>query len=476
MDVLFTDKIIHFVGIGGIGMSGIAEILLKNGFRVQGSDLKKSKTTERLESLGASIFIGHHADHVVGADVVVMTSACKPDNPERLYAHSHRIPVIQRAEMLAELMRLKFGIAIAGAHGKTTTTSMVGQIAQKAGLDPTVVIGGRLETFGSNALHGQGRMLIAEADESDGSFMHLNPAIAVVTNIDREHMDHYASMDVVKDTFLSFLNKVPFYGAAIVCGECPHLRSLIPRIQPRTVTYGFSSEFDLSATHVAKRTDTVGWTFDVTVNDPNQGPQQWGSFSLPIGGRHNILNVLAAIAVAHELHVPASTIKKSISELAHVERRMQFLIQTKNFWLVDDYGHHPTEIEATLQALREHSPLKGRHIVLFQPHRFTRTRDLWDEFIQCLLKTDVLYLMDIYPASESPIDKINSSHLVDDLKKRGHRDVRFVGGMKRDEVLSLIAKEVRSQDTLLTLGAGSTTEYATFLKDVLYTRDDLKGL
>ena len=450
-------RIIHFVGIGGIGMSGIAEVLHNLGYEVTGSDIKDSDTTNRLHSLGIKIYIGHKAENVDDAHVVVISSAVSKDNPEVVAAKEKSIPVIRRAEMLAELARMKYGVLIAGAHGKTTTTSLISTVLAHGGLDPTVVIGGRLMATGSNARLGQGDFLIAEADESDGSFLKLSPTIAVVTNIDREHMDFFKTMDSLREAFLSFMNKVPFYGAAIVCIENEEIRRLVPSVHRRCITYGLSSDADIYAVDINKGFMSV--SFDVMHKGKNLG-----NFSIPVPGLHNVLNSLACIAVAMELKMETGKVKEALNKFSGIQRRFELKGDEKGVKVFDDYGHHPTEIKATLRAAKEGLIDKtqraesreqrngGRLFVVFQPHRYTRTRDLIDEFSGCFADADVLYLMDIYPAGEKPIDGINSNVLFDRIKKTGHAGAVYFSD--REKLMENLLLRLRQGDVVFTLGAG----------------------
>jgi UDP-N-acetylmuramate--alanine ligase len=436
-------KHIHFVGIGGIGMSGIAEVLLNLGYQVSGSDLRESDTTERLRALGGEIVIGHRAGNVTSPHVVVISSAVKPDNVEVAAAREKQIPVIPRAEMLAELMRLKYGIAIAGAHGKTTTTSMVATVLAAGGIDPTVVIGGKLNSLGSNAKLGQGEFLVAEADESDGSFLKLSPTVAVVTNIDEEHLDFYRDIGEIKDAFLSFINKVPFYGVAILCLDQKHIQALIPDVEKRYLTYGMSSQADYQALDVSLL--PLGSRFRVRNHTGDLG---W--FELSVPGAHNVSNSLAAIAVARELEVDPEVIRKALKEFSGVQRRFQVKGEAKGVLVVDDYGHHPTEIRATLAAAK--AALNRRVVCLFQPHRYTRTKHLLEEFSTAFNQADRLIILDIYPAGEQPIPGITGQVVYEGIKRHGHKDAAYVAG--REEAIERLASSLRPGDLLLTLGAG----------------------
>jgi UDP-N-acetylmuramate--alanine ligase len=434
---------LHFVGIGGSGMSGIAEVLLTLGYRVSGSDLAASETTRRLEALGGTVFIGHRAAQVEGAQVVVVSSAVSSTNVEVVAARERMIPVIPRAEMLAELMRLKYGIAVAGAHGKTTTTSMIATVLAHGGLDPTAVIGGKLNRFGGPAKLGQGEFLVAEADESDGSFLKLSPTIAVVTNIDREHLDYYGDLDGIKRAFLDFVNKVPFYGTVVLCLDEPHLQSLIPRIEKRYRTYGRTPQADLTAHDVVFGPN--GTQFHAAL-----GRTDLGRFSLAVPGGHNVSNAMAAILVGLELDLPVDAIREGLAQFSGVERRFQIRGEAGGVMVVDDYGHHPTEIMATLAGAKE--GWGRRLVVVFQPHRYTRTRDLFAEFCTAFYQADVLVVTDIYPAGEPPIEGVSGRALAAAIREHGHRDATYVEG--RDAVIERVAKAVQPGDMVITLGAG----------------------
>ncbi len=434
---------LHFVGIGGSGMSGIAEVLLTLGYRVTGSDLAASEATRRLESLGGTVYLGHRADQVEGAQVVVVSSAVSPANVEVAAARTRMIPVIPRAEMLAELMRLKYGIAVAGAHGKTTTTSMIATVLAHGGLDPTAVIGGKLNRFGGPAKLGQGEFLVAEADESDGSFLKLSPTIAVVTNIDREHLDHYRDLDAIKGAFLHFINKVPFYGAAVLCLDEPHLQALIPKVEKRVRTYGRTTQADLTVTSL--RLSPKGSDFETRL-----GATDMGRFALSVPGAHNVSNALAAILVGLELDVPVAAIREGLAQFSGVERRFQIRGDRRGVLVVDDYGHHPTEIRATLAAAKD--GWGCRVVVVFQPHRFTRTRDLFAEFCTAFYQADALLVLDVYPAGEPPIDGVNAQALVAGIREHGHRDAAWVDS--RDAAVERVAQITRPGDMVITLGAG----------------------
>jgi UDP-N-acetylmuramate--alanine ligase len=439
---------IHFVGVGGSGMSGIAEILLNLGYRVTGSDQRRNEAIERLEQLGAKVFIGHEASHVEGAHVIVYSSAVSRDNIEVQVARQRGIPVIPRAEMLAELMRLKYGIAVAGTHGKTTTTSMIGAVLAEGRLDPTIVVGGRITSLGSNARLGQGEYLVAEADESDGSFLKLAPTLAVVTTVDAEHLDHYETLDAIRDAFVAFVNKVPFYGAAVLCLDQPNIQLLIPRIDKRIVTYGLESGADL----VARRLHLSGLTSRFEVF---QRGTSLGECTLQVPGRHNVLNALAAIAVALDLEIPFLTIQKALAGFTGVQRRFQVIGQAQNIMVVDDYGHHPVEIRATLAAAK--AGFDRRVVVVFQPHRYTRTLHLYQEFLTSFNQADALVVMDIYAAGEAPIEGVSAAELAEAIAAHGHREVTYVG-RDRARVIDHVIDISRPGDLVITLGAGDVSQ------------------
>jgi len=437
---------IHFVGIGGIGMSGIAEVLLNLGYKVSGSDLRESDTTERLRNLGGDIFIGHDTANLTNVDVVVTSTAVQTDNPEVIEARRRMVPVIPRAEMLAELMRMKYGIAIAGTHGKTTTTSMVATVLTHAGIDPTIVIGGKLNTLGSNAKLGQGQFLVAEADESDGSFLTLSPTIAVVTNIDADHLDYYkGGIEEIKDTFVSFINKVPFYGLAVLCQEDRNINEIIPRIKKRFMTYGLSSQADLRATHV--KLDGFQTTFTAHYKG-----YRLGEISFKMPGAHNVLNALACTAVALELDVPFDKIQEGFAQFGGVGRRFTVKGEKNGIMVVDDYGHHPAEIRATLGAARNGWP-ERRLVVAFQPHRYSRTKELFNEFVTCFYDADVLVLTDIYAASEQPIPGVTAERLAEEVSRHGQKDVTYIAD--RTALPDHLADVIKEGDIVITLGAGN---------------------
>ncbi|PJB32926.1 MAG: UDP-N-acetylmuramate--L-alanine ligase [Deltaproteobacteria bacterium CG_4_9_14_3_um_filter_65_9] len=436
---------IHFVGIGGIGMSGIAELLLNLGYRVSGSDLRRSDTTERLERLGAVVRTGHSASNVPeGGHVVVVSSAVRPDNPEVLEAHRRKIPVIPRAEMLAELMRMKYGIAIAGTHGKTTTTSMIATVLATAGWDPTAVVGGKLNSLGSNAKLGLGEFLVAEADESDGSFLKLSPTVAVVTNIDPEHLDFYSGIGQIKETFLHFINKVPFYGFSVLCIDHPNVQELIPSVEKTFVTYGFSRSADYRAEDVV----ASGMANRFTVFARGE---RLGEVLLRAPGRHNVSNALAAAAVSLELGIPFEQVRAGLSAYAGVGRRFEVKGEIDGVTVVDDYGHHPAEVRATLAAAREVWP--GRRIVVgFQPHRYSRTRALFREFLSAFQDADVLLVFDVYSAGEEPIEGATGEALCSAVREHGHREARYLG--KSAGAGEAVRVLLRPGDIFLTMGAG----------------------
>lgn len=451
-------KHIHFVGIGGIGMSGIAELLINLGYEVSGSDLKDSPMTKRLAALSGVVFKGHKEGQVEGADVVVYSSAVANENPEIQEAKKRSIPVIPRAEMLAELMRLKYGIAIAGAHGKTTTTSMVASILTCGHMDPTVVIGGRLDIWGgSNAKLGQGDILVAEADESDGSFLALSPAIAVVTNIDHEHMDHYGNMETIRETFISFINNIPFYGTAILCLDNEEIQGIIPRLKKKYLTYGMTSQADLKGRDLEK--EKLGVSFEALYHN-----NSLGRIVVGIPGEHNMLNALAATAVGLELDLDIRVIKEGLKNLGGLARRFQIKGEKRDILVLDDYGHHPTEITATLKTAKECWP-ERRVIVVFQPHRYTRTEALFDRFVISFNEADVLIVTPIFSAGETAIDGVTGEWLSRGIKEHGHKDVIF--SPTQEEALSTLLSILRPGDLVITLGAGDIHRLGPRLLDKL---------
>ena len=437
---------IHFVGIGGIGMSGIAEVLLNLGYRVSGSDVRRTAVTDRLEKLGGTIHEGHAASNIEGAHVLVTSTAVRSDNPEVIEAVRKQIPVIPRAEMLAELMRLKYGIAIAGSHGKTTTTSMTAYVLTQGGLDPTVVVGGRLNAWGSNAKLGKGDFILVEADESDKSFLKLSPTIAVVTNIDREHLDFYKDLDEIKSHFVQFVNKVPFYGAVIICLDDPNVQAIIPLITRRIISYGMTAQADISASQIEVMHDKFGSAFNIRYRG-----QDLGRVQLNVPGMHNVSNAMAAIAIGLDLELSFEVIASALEAFRGADRRFQIKGErADNILVVDDYGHHPTEIRATLAAAKS----SGRRLVtLFQPHRYTRTAALREEFARSFYDADVVLLTDIYAASEEPIEGVTAQALAEDIERFGHRNVHYIGAV--EEGAKAIAAVVQPGDLVLTLGAGS---------------------
>jgi UDP-N-acetylmuramate--alanine ligase len=438
---------VHFIGVGGIGMSGLAEILRTLEFDVSGSDLREGENTRNLQRLGVRIDVGHRAQNVHGADVVVYTSAVSPDNPELIEAKHQGIPAIARAEMLAELMRVKYGIAIAGSHGKTTTTSLVATILRAAGFDPTVVVGGRMASLSSNARLGAGDLLVAEADESDGSFLRLTPTIAVVTNIDPEHLDFYKTHDAVKAAFVAFLEKVPFYGLSVLCLDHPHVQDLLPRVHRRHVTYGLSSQAQYSARNIVFQGLSTSFV-------AYRRGEPLGEFTVRMPGQHNVLNTLAAIAVADELEVPLDVMKEALATFHGVARRFSIVDVAEGVTLVDDYGHHPAEIEATLSAAR--NAYDKRVLVAFQPHRYTRTESLWDDFTRSFNKADVVLVCDIYAAGEKAIPGISSERLAKAIAEHGHGAVRYV--RDRAELAAELARLARPGDVVIALGAGDVNK------------------
>jgi UDP-N-acetylmuramate--alanine ligase len=457
MGMLQKKHKIHFVGIGGIGMSGIAEVLLNSGYVVSGSDLHESDATRRLRGLGAQIFVGHQEENLSGnPSVVVISTAVKYSNPEVLEARRRHIPVIPRAEMLAELMRMKYGIAVAGSHGKTTTTSLIAAVLSTAGLDPTMVIGGRVHMFGTNARMGEGEMLVAEADESDGSFLLLSPTIAVVTNIDKEHLDFHQSMERLNESFLTFVNKVPFYGLAVLCIDDANVHGLLARAKKRCATYGLSAEADFSARDL--KLSAAGVEFTALHHG-----KPLGKLRLHLPGRHSATNALAAAAVATELEIPFARVAEAMAAFTGIHRRFEIKGEARGILVIDDYGHHPAEIRATIGAIRDswNRPLT----VIFQPHRFTRTRDLFDEFLSAFEGADRLVLTEIYPAGEDPIAGVTGEALYQAIKRKGHLDVEFVAD--KNDIVDHVAGQLGGGDIALTLGAGDIYKVGEALVEAL---------
>jgi UDP-N-acetylmuramate--alanine ligase len=455
--MFFRQQRLHFVGIGGIGMSGIAEVLLNSGYEISGSDLRATPVTDRLAMLGARIVFGHAAENVGDAGAVVVTSAVKEDNPEVAEARRRNIPVIPRGEMLAELMRLKFGIAAGGSHGKTTTTSIIATVLAHAGLDPTVVVGGRVGTMGgTNARVGQSELLVVESDESDGSFLKLAPIFAVITNIDHEHLDHYGTFDRVLDAFSEFANKVPFYGAAVVCVDDANVRSILPRVNRRVITYGVSANADLRIVDAAYGAASSDFTLE-------KAGKSLGRFRLQVPGAHNVLNATAAIAISLELELTPDRIREGLAEFRGVDRRFQLRGEAAGVTVVDDYGHHPTEIRATLDA----AALGGykRVLVLFQPHRYTRTQALMPDFAQSFEKATAVWITDIYAASEKPIEGITAQVLVEQVQREGHANAQYAGTVEAGAMA--IAHAARAGDLVITLGAGTISRFADAILEQL---------
>lgn len=446
--MFFKRQPVHFVGIGGIGMSGLAEVLLELGYPVTGSDLKPTPITERLAARGAVIFEGHSSANLGGAKAVVVSSAVRAENPELVEARRRNLPVIPRGELLAELMRQKFGIAVAGSHGKTTTTSMIAAMLSHANLDPTIVVGGRVRMMGgANARLGHSDYLVVESDESDGSFLKLAPILAVVTNIDREHLDHYSGIEEIRKAFTDFIGKVPFYGAAILCLDDENIQQILPSLNRRVITYGLSAQADVRITHASA--SHMASEFHLIAGD-----RDLGCFRLPLPGAHNILNAAAAVAIGLELEIPLETIREALAGFSGVDRRFQVKGTAKGVTIVDDYGHHPTEIRATLAAARA---CRFRHVhVLFQPHRYTRTQALLDDFARAFHQADTVHVTDIYAASERPIEGVTSEALVEKLSAYGHRGARYAGSL--DQGMTSVLNAAQSGDVIVTLGAGSVSQ------------------
>ncbi len=452
---------VHLVGIGGTGMSGIAEVLLTQGFSVTGSDQKLTPVTERLERLGATIFLGHRAENVEGANVVVISSAIQPDNEEVIEAQRLKIPVIPRAEMLAELMRLKYGIAVGGAHGKTTTTSMIASVLAAAALDPTFVVGGRVKQAGANARVGQGQYMVVEADESDGSLLHLSPVVTVVTTIDREHLDHYGSLEAIEETFAEFVNRVPFYGTGILSLDDENVRSILPLVKRPVLTYGTSPQADLVISNVEMR--GLGSEFDL-----NYRGEPLGRFRLPAPpGLHNVRNAAAAVAVGLYLNIPVELIRQGLERFEGVARRFEIKSTADGVALVDDYGHHPTEIRSTLEAARGCG--YKRLLVCFQPHRYSRTKLLWQEFTRAFDQADRLIVLEVYPAGEAEIEGVSGRALAEAIAAAGHRNVEFRATAA--EAAEALAADAKPGDAILAIGAGSVGQVLDRVGEIRGTKD-----
>ena len=449
-------KKVHFIGIGGIGMSGIAEVLINMGLEVSGSDLAETQITRRLASLGAVVHTDHSSENIKGSEVVVYSSAIREDNPEMIAAAAARVPLIPRAEMLAELMRLKFGIAVAGSHGKTTTSSMIASVLSHCGADPTIVVGGKLRTIDSNAHLGTGRFMVVEADESDGSFEKLSPVVTVLTNIDKEHLDYYGNMETLELAFSNFLHKIPFYGLAITCADCPRTAEISRKFNKKILTYGISAPADLMGENV--RFSQLRTSFEVTY-----GGCLLGEVKLSTLGAHNALNSLAAIAVGMEFGFSFEKIKEGLADFRGIERRLQLKSEKKGVRIIDDYGHHPSELEVTIEALK--TAFSREPILLFQPHRFSRTKLLYDDFVRVLGKIKHLYVLDIYPAGEKPIKGITSEKLVEDIKKAGNANARYVDDP--DAFADRMASELKKGDVLLTSGAGNVWKYGDKIAELI---------
>lgn len=454
---------IHFVGIGGIGMSGIAETLNALGYQVQGSDISDNANVKRLRDLGIGVEVGHRAENIEKATVLVVSTAVKADNPEVVAARARLVPVVRRAEMLAELMRLKWSIAVGGTHGKTTTTSLIACMLDAADFDPTVINGGIINAYGTNARLGDGEWMVVEADESDGTFTKLPAAIAVVTNIDPEHLDFYGTFDGVREAFETFVSNIPFYGFAAMCIDHPEVQALIPRVEDRRiVTYGFSRQADIRGINLA--TDKDGLTFDVVIGQRSGGPDRTiEGLHLPMYGAHNAQNALAAVTIALEMDIPDAVIRDGFKDFRGVNRRFTKTGEAGGITVIDDYGHHPVEIEAVLDAAR--SATDGRVIAVFQPHRYSRVESLFDDFCTCFNDADIVFVSDIYPAGEAPIEGVDRNALVDGLRARGHRDVRPLPDP--DRLAELIAASAKDGDMVVCLGAGTVTAWAQKLPAAL---------
>lgn len=451
---------IHFVGIGGIGMSGIAEVLHNMGFTVSGSDINENANVKMLKDMGIKISIGHNAINVEDADAIVYTSAASDDNPELVRAREERKPVIKRGEMLSELMRLKFAVAVAGSHGKTTTTSMVAEIVKAAKLDPTILIGGRLNSTNNNASYGKSNIMIAEADESDRSFLMLYPSIAIITNIDYEHMESYKDFDDVKESFAAFANMVPFYGTSVLCIDNNNVADIIPKITKRFITYGTKAQADIRAINIKK--DGFGVSYDV-----KKGDNILGNIEIMLPGDHIVLNSLAALSACMEMGVDFNTISKTLKNFSGVQRRMSIRYKSEKYIVIDDYGHHPTEISTTLKAVREASQ-ESNIVMVFQPHRYTRTKALMSDFAKCFMDADKLYITDIYAASEKAIEGITAERLITEVRNHGFKDVSYLPNLN-DFLLSLDA-ENNQHTIIMTFGAGSITNFSYVIADYLKER------
>jgi UDP-N-acetylmuramate--alanine ligase len=449
-------KNIHLIGIGGAGMSGIAEILMNSGFTITGSDIRATPVTERLAKLGAGIFIGHAVENVRSCDVVVYSSAVKPDNPEITAARERKIPVIGRPEMLAELMRMKYGICIAGTHGKTTTTSMTGEVLTLGDIDPTVIVGGKVAMYGGGAKIGQSHYLVLEADEYDRTFLRLSPVIAVVTTIDLEHLDCYRDMNDIESAFVQFVNKVPFFGSVILCIDDPGVQNIMPRVERRIITYGTSRQADIRAENIEQEGTIT--RFEVL-----SGGELLGKVTLSLPGEHNVRNALAAIAVAGEMGIPFETTARALGEFRTVERRFEIKGEEAGVMVVDDFAHHPTEIKASLAGARR--GFDRRIVAVFQPHLYSRTRDFHQDFGRAFMNSDVLVVADVYPAREEPIEGISGKMVADDATSAGHRYVTYVE--KREELTRTVAGMVKSGDLVITFGAGDITRVGVELLSIL---------
>lgn len=446
--MLFRNKNkMHFIGIGGVGMSGIAEILVTLGFEVSGSDLKKSDNTKRLENMGVKVFIGHNASNIEDYNVVISSTAINLENPEIIEARKRKIPVIHRSEMLAELVRLKHGIGVAGTHGKTTTSSMLSSVLWSAGLNPTSIIGGKVINFGSNAKKGEGEYLVFEADESDGTFLNLLPTITAVTNIDSDHLDHYKYFEGLKDAFLKYINNIPFYGFSIVCIDDLTIRELVPKIDRPYLTYGLSDGADFQAKNI--RFENGMMVYDIIIFD-----EEAGSIEIKLLGRHNVVNSLAVVGIAKELEIEFEEIKRGLAEFEGVGRRLEIIGESSGITVIDDYGHHPTEVKATLEAVKT---LGRRIVVVFQPHRYSRTQLLWDDFGKSFYDCDELYIAPIYSAGEMPIDGVDSSLIADAYEKHENKKAKIISS--KEKITDIIVDILKDGDVVLTLGAGDIYKY-----------------